>query len=76
MALSGQLGKAGMTAQKAGKRPRRVTLAKTAKAFSISKSHLDLVATIPARTKAKVRRSGQGGGDRLPGSNSSKRKSR
>jgi osmotically inducible protein OsmC len=52
MALSGQLGKAGMTAQKL-ETTATVTLAKDGEGFSISKSHLDLVATIPGADKAK-----------------------
>jgi osmotically inducible protein OsmC len=52
MALSGQLGKAGMTAQKL-ETTATVTLAKDGEGFSITKSHLDLVAKIPGADKAK-----------------------
>src|SRR3984893_17058425 len=52
MALSGQLGSAGMTAQKL-ETTATVTLAKVGEGFSITKSHLDLVATIPGADKAK-----------------------
>ena len=52
MALSGQLGKAGLTADKL-ETTATVTLAKTGDSFSISKSHLDLVAHIPGADKAK-----------------------
>jgi osmotically inducible protein OsmC len=52
MALSGQLGKAGMTAQKL-ETTATVTLGKDGEGFSISKSHLELVAKIPGADKAK-----------------------
>jgi osmotically inducible protein OsmC len=52
MALSGQLGKAGMTAQKL-ETTATVTLGKDGEGFSISKSHLDLVAHIAGADKAK-----------------------
>jgi osmotically inducible protein OsmC len=52
MALSGQLGKAGLTAQKL-ETTATVTLGKDGEGFSISKSHLDLVAKIPGADKAK-----------------------
>src|SRR5258705_2383959 len=52
MALSGQLGNAGMTAQKL-ETTATVTLEKVGDAFSITKSHLDLVAQIPGADKAK-----------------------
>jgi lipoyl-dependent peroxiredoxin len=52
MALSGQLGSAGMTAQKL-ETTATVTLAKVGDGFSITKSHLDLVANIPGADKAK-----------------------
>ena len=52
MALSGQHGKAGLTAQKL-ETTATVTLAKDGEGFSISKSHLDLVAKIPGADKAK-----------------------
>jgi osmotically inducible protein OsmC len=52
MALSGQLGKVGMTAQKL-ETTATVTLAKDGEGFSITKSHLDLVAKIPGADKAK-----------------------
>jgi osmotically inducible protein OsmC len=52
MALSGQLGKAGITAQKL-ETTATVTLSKDGEGFSISKSHLDLVAKIPGADKAK-----------------------
>src|SRR5450755_1337657 len=46
MALSGQLGKVGLTADKL-ETTATVTLEKVDDAFSITKSHLDLVAHIP-----------------------------
>ncbi len=52
MALSGQLGKAGITAQKL-ETTATVTLAKNGEGFSISKSHLDLVAHIAGADQAK-----------------------
>src|SRR6266480_186737 len=52
MALSAQLGGAGMTAQKL-ETTATVTLDKVGEGFSITKSHLDLVATIPGADKAK-----------------------
>jgi lipoyl-dependent peroxiredoxin len=52
MALSGQLGKAGITAQKL-ETTATVTLSKDGEGFSISRSHLDLVAKIPGADKAK-----------------------
>jgi osmotically inducible protein OsmC len=52
MALSGQLGKAGMIAQKL-ETTATVTLAKDGEGFSISKSHLDLVAHIAGADQAK-----------------------
>ena len=52
MALSGQLGAAGMTAERL-ETTATITLAKDGDGFSITKSHLDLVATIPGADKAK-----------------------
>src|SRR6202162_1936651 len=52
MALSAQLGNAGMTAQKL-ETTATITLAKVGEGFSITKSHLDLVANIPGADKAK-----------------------
>lgn len=52
MALSAQLGGAGMTATKL-ETTATITLEKVADAFSITKSHLDLVAHIPGADKAK-----------------------
>ncbi|GAC1674124.1 MAG: OsmC family protein [Candidatus Acidiferrum sp.] len=52
MALSGQLGKAGLTAEKL-ETTATVTLAKVGDSFAINKSHLDLVARIPGADKAK-----------------------
>ena len=52
MALSGQLGKAGMTAQKL-ETTATVSLAKDGEGFSITKSHLDLVANIAGADQAK-----------------------
>lgn len=52
MALSGQLGKAGLTAKKL-ETTATVTLAKDGEGFSITKSHLDLVAQIPGADKSK-----------------------
>src|SRR5713101_3626931 len=52
MALSAQLGGAGMTAQKL-ETTATITLDKVADGFAITKSHLDLVANIPGADKAK-----------------------
>ena len=52
MALSAQLGAAGMTAEKL-ETTATVTLEKVGDGFSITKSHLDLVAKIPGADKAK-----------------------
>lgn len=52
MALSAQLGGAGMTAQKL-ETIATVTLDKVSDGFAITKSHLDLVARIPRADKAK-----------------------
>src|SRR5947199_840265 len=52
MALSAQLGGAGITAQKL-ETTATITLDKVGDGFSITKSHLDLVATIPGADKAK-----------------------
>lgn len=52
MALSGQLGGAGMTAQKL-ETTATITLEKVGDSFTITKSHLDLVANIPDADKAK-----------------------
>jgi osmotically inducible protein OsmC len=52
MALSGQLGNAGMTADKL-ETTATVTIEKVGESFSITKSHLDLVARIPNVDKAK-----------------------
>jgi osmotically inducible protein OsmC len=52
MALSAQLGGAGMTAQKL-ETTATISLEKVGDGFSITKSHLDLVATIPGADKAK-----------------------
>ncbi len=52
MALSAQLGGAGMTATKL-ETTCTITLDKVGDGFSITKSHLDLVATIPGADKAK-----------------------
>src|ERR1700693_5184061 len=52
MALSAQLGGAGMVAQKL-ETTATITLDKVGDGFSITKSHLDLVATIPGADKAK-----------------------
>jgi osmotically inducible protein OsmC len=52
MALSAQLGNAGMTATRL-ETTATVTLEKAGEGFSITKSHLDLVATIPGADKAK-----------------------
>jgi osmotically inducible protein OsmC len=51
MALSGQLGNAGMTAESI-EVTAAVTLEKTDAGFTITKSHLDLVARIPGADKA------------------------
>src|SRR5271168_3641342 len=52
MALSAQLGGAGMTAQNL-ETTATITLDKVGDGFSITKSHLDLVAKIPGADKAK-----------------------
>jgi osmotically inducible protein OsmC len=52
MALSAELGKAGMTASKL-EATATVTLEKVAESFTITKSHIDLVAHIPNADKAK-----------------------
>src|SRR5687767_6410078 len=52
MALSAQLGAAGMTAEKL-ETTCTVTLEKVGDGFSITKSHLDLAATIPGADQAK-----------------------
>jgi osmotically inducible protein OsmC len=52
MALSAQLGDAGMTASKL-ETTCTISLEKVGESFSITKSHLDLVATIPNADKAK-----------------------
>jgi osmotically inducible protein OsmC len=52
MALSGQLGEAGMTARKMDTTA-TVTIEKVGNGFSITKSHLDLVARIPGADKTK-----------------------
>src|SRR6266849_6383783 len=52
MALSAQLGGAGLTAQKL-ETTATVSLEKIGDSFSITKSHLDLVARVPGADKAK-----------------------
>src|SRR5258708_26992031 len=52
MALSAQLGGAGITAQKL-ETTATITLDKVGDGFSITKSHLDLIATIPGADQAK-----------------------
>src|SRR5262245_52049616 len=52
MALSAQLGNAGMTAERL-ETTATVTLEKLADGFSITKSHLDLVARVPGADQAK-----------------------
>jgi osmotically inducible protein OsmC len=52
MALSGQLGNAGLTAEKL-ETVATITLEKLTDGFAITKSHLDLVARIPGADKAK-----------------------
>jgi osmotically inducible protein OsmC len=52
MALSAQLGGAGITAQKL-ETTATISLEKVGDGFSITKSHLDLVATIPGADRAK-----------------------
>lgn len=52
MALSAELGKAGITPQKL-ETTATVTLDKVGDGFGITKSHLDLTATIPGADKAK-----------------------
>ena len=52
MALSGQLGAAGMTAQET-RTTCTITMDKTDAGFTITESHLDLVAKIPGADKSK-----------------------
>lgn len=52
MALSAQLGNAGMTAERL-ETTATISLEKVGDGFSITKSHLDLVARIPGADKAK-----------------------
>jgi lipoyl-dependent peroxiredoxin len=52
MALSAQLGNAGLTAQKL-ETTATVSLEKVGDSFTITKSHLDLVARVPGADKAK-----------------------
>ena len=52
MALSGQLGKAGLTAEKL-ETTAVVTLEKVGDAFTITKSHLELVARVPGADQEK-----------------------
>ena len=52
MALSAQLGNAGMTAQKL-ETTCTITLEKVGDAFSVTKSHLDLVARVPGADRPK-----------------------
>ena len=52
MALSAQLGGAGMTASKL-ETTCTISLEKVGEGFSITKSHMDLVATVPNADKAK-----------------------
>lgn len=51
MALSGQLGEAGMTPERLEVKA-TVTLAKTDAGFAVTRSHLDLVARIPGADRA------------------------
>lgn len=52
MALSGQLGNAGLTAERL-ETTATVTIEKVGEGFSITKSHLDLVARVPGADKAR-----------------------
>jgi osmotically inducible protein OsmC len=52
MALSAQLGNAGMTAERL-ETTATITLEKVADGFAITKSHLDLTAKIPGADRAK-----------------------
>jgi osmotically inducible protein OsmC len=52
MALSAQLGSAGMTAERL-ETTATITLEKVGDGFSITKSHLDLVARVPGADRAK-----------------------
>jgi len=57
--------------------PVRVTLEKVGEGFSITKSHLDLVANIPGAGQSQVRCRREGRGNRLaPSPSSTRRKSR
>jgi lipoyl-dependent peroxiredoxin len=53
MALSAQLGGAGMTNAKRLETTATITLDKVGDGFAITKSHLDLVASVPGADKAK-----------------------
>src|SRR4030088_3197467 len=63
MALSAQLGNAGLTAQKL-ETTATISLEKVGEGFSITKSHLDLVAQIPGANKTQVSGAGKGGEER------------
>ena len=65
MALSGQLGNAGMTAESI-RTTANVTLEKTDAGFTVTSVHLDVTAKIPGAEKAKVRNSRQQRQSRLP----------
>lgn len=52
MALSGQLGQAGMTVERL-ETTATITLEKVGDGFAITKSHLDLVARVPGADRAK-----------------------
>ena len=66
MALSAQLGNAGMTAESIDTTA-TVTLDKTEGGFSITSSHLDVTVKIPGGDQAEVRGSCQGRRNGLPG---------
>jgi hypothetical protein len=65
MALSGQLGEAGMTAQEL-RTTATVSMEKVDGGFAITAVHLDLVAKIPAPARKRSRKAANGQG-KLPG---------
>jgi osmotically inducible protein OsmC len=65
MALSGQLGAAGMTAQSLNVTA-TVSLDKVGEGFAITAVHLDLTATIPGADKAKFEAAAQGAKQNCP----------
>ena len=66
MALSAQLGNAGLTAQRL-ETTATISLEKVGEGFSITKSHLDLVARVPGAESSQVRYCGKSRGNGVPG---------